>query len=167
MTGHQGLGRNQLDHKDTAKERKHLAHELVREYGALSSSRTASENQALRDKFHERSRQAIDKWVWAYCGTMRAQPGRSKGDDEVMLKSLFPPNWTGPFKVLRVAPCLSAPGRKSMSDKLLYLELPSRMRRVKANLRVSVMRWKPSLNPHDSDDEPRCVPAGFTEYVSV
>ena len=92
------------------------------------------------------------------------QPGRSK-EDEVALKSKLSLNCTGPFKILRVGPCVSAPDGKPVGEKLLYLDLPAGMREVKAKSRVSVKRCKPCLNPHDTDDRPRYLPAGFTEYV--
>ena len=39
------------------------------------------------------------------------------------------------------------------------------MRGMSDKRRVSVMRCKPCLNPHDVDHRPRHLPAGFTEYV--
>ena len=91
---------------------------------------------------------------------------RSKDEDgEHALKSKLSLNWTGPFKILLVGPCDSAPDGKPRRRQVLYLELPTGMRGMSAKRRVSVMRCKPCLNYRDADDRPRPLPAGFTEYV--
>ena len=95
---------------------------------------------------------------------MTTQRGKDE-DGEHALKSKLSLNWTGPFKILHVGPCDSAPDGKPVGDMLLYLELPTGMRGMSAKRRVSMMRCKPCLNPHDVDDRPRHLPAGFTEYV--
>ena len=102
-----------------------------------------------------------------YNSKLAARQTVGSNDDECerVLKSKLSLNWTGPFKVLRVGPCASAPDGQPVGDKLLYLELPPGLRGPSAKRRVSVMRCKLCVNPHDTEDRPRYLPAGFTEYV--
>ena len=160
--GHQSLERDQLEYCDLARERQRLAYRLVREHHAIASSRIARANEGLNDVFHKKPIFTVGGWVWVYNNVTAVQQTK---DDERALKSKLSLNWTGPFKVLRVGPAPSAPDGKPVGDKLLYLDLPSGLRGVNAKRRVSVMRCKPCVNPHDVDDRPRHLPAGFTEYV--
>ncbi len=163
-TGHQSLPRDQLEYCDLARERQRLAYQLVREHHAISSSRLARVNKKVSDVFHKKPLFEAGSWVWVYNSVLTAQQSKSADEDRA-LKSKLSLNWTGPFKVLKVGPCDSAPDGKPLGDKLLYLELPLGVRGVNAKRRVSVMRCKPCLNPHDVEDRPRYLPAGFTEYV--
>ena len=52
-----------------------------------------------------------------------------------------------------------------MGDKLLYLDLPTKLSGPAAKPRVTVTRCKPCANPYDADDMPRHLPAGLTQYV--
>lgn len=165
--GHQGLERDQVEYCDLAKDRQRLAYRLVREHHAIESSRISRANLSLSDIFHKRPVYTAGSWVWVYNSKLAARYSTSSDEDERerSLKSKLCLNWTGPFKVLRVGPCASAPDGQPVGDKLLYLELPPGLRGSSAKRRVSVMRCKPCVNPHDTDDRPRHLPAGFTEYV--
>lgn len=62
--------------------------------------------------------------------------------------------------------CHLCPRWKTVWERLLYLEFPSRMRGDEVETScVSVVRFEPCLNPHYSDDRPRYLSAGFPEYV--
>lgn len=98
-------------------------------------------------------------------GTTSAQRGRLKDDDDVVLESKLFRSWTGPFKILRVGPYASTSYEMSVGHMLLSPELPSGMRGVKSNKDVPVIHLKPCFSPVNSDDRPRYLPAGFTEYV--
>lgn len=82
-----------------------------------------------------------------------------------MLKSKLSLNWTRPFKILRVGPSTSTPDGKHIGDTLLFSNLPSGLREMNAKHRVSVVRHKPCVNPHDADDRCRYLPAGFSECL--
>ena len=164
--GHQSLERDQLEYCDLARDRQRLAYRLVREHHAIESSRIARANHALSDVFHKRPLFTAGSWVWVYNSKLAARQSISDEDErERALKSKLSLNWTGPFKVLRVGPCESAPDGQPVGDKLLYLDLPPGQRGPSAKHRVSIMRCKPCMNPHDTKDRPRHLPAGFTEYV--
>ena len=47
----------------------------------------------------------------------------------------------------------------------MYLDLPSNLSGPAAKPRVTVARCKPCANPYDTDDIPRHLPAGLTQYV--
>ena len=107
------------------------------------------------------------RWVvlFVHNSTMTIQQSSSKDRDESALSSKLSLNWTGPFKALRDGPWDSAPDGKPVGAKLLCWELPTGLRGVNARCRVSSMRCKPCLSPHDSDDRSHYLPAGFTEYA--
>ena len=164
--GHQGLERDQVEYCDLARDRQRLAYQLVREHHVIESSRIARANQALSDVFHKRPLYTVGCWVWVYNSKLAVRQSIGDEDErERVLKSKLSLNWSGPFKVLRVGPCASAPDGQPVGEKLLYLELPPGLRGPSAKRRVSVMRCKPCVNPHDTEDRPRHLPAGFTEYV--
>lgn len=73
--------------------------------------------------------------------------------------------WTGPFKTLAVGPSAEAPDGRPSAAELLYLDLPSDLPGKDSKGRVSVARCKPCANPHDTEDMPRFLPAGLTQYV--
>ena len=64
-----------------------------------------------------------------------------------------------------MGPCSEAPDGHPLASKLLYLDLPSDQPGQDSKRRVSVVRYKPCANPHDTDDLPRFLPAGLTPYV--
>ena len=71
----------------------------------------------------------------------------------------------GPWKILAVGPCETAPDDKPVGDKLLYLDIPTDEPGVKPKNRVSILRCKPCLPPHDSSDMPKQLPRGLSQYV--
>lgn len=78
--------------------------------------------------------------------------------DEVVLKSNLSLKWAGSSKKsLHGGLCAPTPGTRLAGDELLYLELPSGVRRVWATRRV----------PQDFDYGPRYLLAGITKKPSV
>lgn len=69
-----------------------------------------------------------------------------------------PACWT-----LRICPRWEARGRQTS----LSAELPPRLRDLITKGRVTVVRYKPCVNPRDMEDRSRHLPAVFTEYVLV
>ena len=87
--------------------------------------------------------------------------------DAKVLKAKLALNWTGPYKVLAVGPCCSAetPDSSPFGDNLLYFDLPSALPGSDALCRVAIEGCKPCVNPHDSSDMPKYLPAGLTQYL--
>ena len=86
--------------------------------------------------------------------------------DAKVLKAKLALNWTGHHKVLAVGPCSSAdtPDGSPLGDNL-YLNLLSDLPGSDARWRVAIERCKPCANPHGSNDVPKYLPAGLTQYV--
>ena len=88
-------------------------------------------------------------WVWIYylASTItqgpKVGPTASTDADATVLKVKLSLNWTGPFKILEVGPAASAPDKRRLADKVLYLNLPSDMPGASAKPRVTVERCKP------------------------
>lgn len=70
-------------------------------------------------------------------------PTASSDADATVLRVKLSLNWTGPFKILEVGPAASAPDKRPLADKVLYLNLPSDMPGASAKPRVTVERCKP------------------------
>ena len=94
------------------------------------------------------------------------QGGKANTDAKV-LKAKLALNRTGPYKILAVGPCSSAetPDGSPLGDNLLCLDLPSDLPGSDARRRAAIERCKPCANPHDSNDVPKYLPAGLTQYV--
>ena len=93
---------------------------------------------------------------------------RAKPDtDAKVLKAKFSLNWTGPYKLLAVAPCSSVntPDGSRLGAKLLPLDLPFDMPSGDARRRVSGQRCKPCANPNDRGDMPKYFPTGLMQCV--
>ena len=163
--GHQSLGRDQLEYCDLPADRQRRSYELVREQHNLSVSRIERRNSALSHALQKLPVYKIGEWVWIYNSESTIRQGVRSGTDDKVLKAKLSLLWTGPFKILAVGPCAKAPDGKPLADKLLYLDLPSDMPGKDSKHRVSVVRCKPCANPHDTEDMPRFLPAGLTQYV--
>ena len=128
-------------------------------------------NAKLSDALYQRPHCDVGGWLWVYNPAATTRQGSKQGPkgevdaDAQVLKAKLSLNWTGPFKILAVGPCDSAPDRRPVGKKLLYLNLPSDMPGADAKRRVAVERCKPCTNPHDTTDMPRFLPAGLTPYV--
>ena len=87
--------------------------------------------------------------------------------DAKVLKAKLALHWTGPYKVLAVDPCSSAetPDGSPLGDNQLYLDLPSDLPGSDARRRVAIERCKPCAIPYDSNDMPKYLPVGRTQYV--
>ena len=72
-------------------------------------------------------------------------PTASTDADATVLKVRLSLNWTGPSKILEVGPAASAPDKRPLADKVLYLNLPSDMPGASAKPRVAVERCKPCI----------------------
>lgn len=129
-------------------------------------SRIERRNSALSDAFHKLPTYTAGGWVWVHNSESIVRLGVRAGTDDKVLKAKLPLLWTDPFVILAVGPCLKAPDRISLAAKLLFLDLPSDLPGTASKRRVSVVRCKPCLNPHDADDMPRFVPAGLIQVCS-
>ena len=59
----------------------------------------------------------------------------------------------------------SRPDGRSLGAHLLYLNLPNDIPGPGAHCRVSVARFKPCTNPHNTTNLPRYLPAGLSQHV--
>lgn len=86
-------------------------------------------------------------WIYNSASTItqgsKVGPTASTDADATVLKVKLSLNWTGPFKILEVGPAASAPDKRPLADKVLYLNLPSDMPGASAKPRVTVERCKP------------------------
>lgn len=76
-------------------------------------------------------------------------------------------NWNGPSKMLAVGPASADPsvdGRLSAAE-LFYLDLFNDNPGLDASCRVSVTRYKPCANLHDTSDPPRYLVPVLTSCV--
>ena len=162
--GHQFLERDQLEYCNFAVDRHKRAYELVREQHSLNVSRMERRNAKLSDALYQRPRYNMTSAVGCGCTIQRLRPAKAQNKDP-RFKAKISLNWTGPFKILAVGPCDSAPDRRPVGKKLLYLNLPSDMPGADAKRRVAVERCKPCTNPHDNTDMPRFLPADLTPYI--
>ncbi|CAM9862787.1 unnamed protein product [Sphacelaria rigidula] len=89
---------------------------------------------------------------------------KSSSLDEV-LKAKLSLNWTGPWEILPVGPSATAPDKSPVGAKLLYLDFPTDEPGLKPKNRVSMLRCKPCIPPHDSSDMPKQLPVGLSQYV--
>ena len=91
----------------------------------------------------------------------------AQGVDSKTFKDEPSLDWTGPFKIVAVAPSPVAnqPNGRLLGDELLYLDLPSNLSGPAAKPCVTVACFKPCANLYDADNMPRHIPAGFTQYV--
>ena len=105
--------------------------------------------------------------MWVYNTAATICQGPKTDTDVKVLKAKLSLNWTGPYKVLAVAPSTPAdtPDGSPLGVKLLYSDLPSDMPGVGARRRVSVQRCKPCANPNDHNDMPKYFTAGLTQHV--
>ncbi|CAB1099916.1 unnamed protein product [Ectocarpus sp. CCAP 1310/34] len=165
--GHQSLARDQLEYCNLAVDRQRRAYELVREYNALKISRVERRNSSLLDAIHKLPQFTVGGWAWVYNTAATIRPGVQKDTDQQVLKAKFALSWTGPYKVLAVAPTsadATLDGRP-LAHNLLYLDLPSDLSGPAARCRVSVLRCKPCRNPYETDDLPQSLPAELSRYV--
>ena len=149
---HQSLDRDQLAYCDLARERQQRAYELVREQHALTVTRINSRNSALSDAF-SRPKYVAGGWVWIYNAAATIRQGSRENADYKVVKKKLSLNWTGPFEILSVGPCLATdtPDGRPLGDKLLYLDLPTNLSGPAAKPRVTMIRCKPCANPYDAD----------------
>ena len=80
----------------------------MREHQAIALSRLARANKDLSVVFRKKPLFSVGSWTWVYNSATTVQQSRDK-DEEHALKSNLSLSWIGPFKILRVEPCDSAP----------------------------------------------------------
>ncbi len=163
--GHQSLDRDQVEYCDLAADRQRRSYAMVRAQHRLSVSRIERRNSALGDALSKLPVYAVGGWVWVYNSESTIRQGVRSGTDDKVLKAKLSLLWTGPFKILAVGPSPKAPDGSPLAANLLYLDLPSDLPGKDSKRRVSVARCKPCVNPHDTEDIPRFLPAGLTRYV--
>ena len=106
-------------------------------------------------------------WVWIYNTAVTIHQGAKSGTDAEVFQAKLSLNWTGPFKILAVgsSPSDYVPDGRPPAAKLIYLDLPSDMPDPDGHRAVSVARFKPCINPHDSTNLPRYLPPGLIQYI--
>ena len=83
---HQNLDRDQLAHRDLARERQQRAYELVREQHALTVARVNGRNSTLSDGLLRRPKYTAGGWVWVDNIAATIRQGLRKGADNKVLK---------------------------------------------------------------------------------
>ena len=68
----------------------------------------------------------MDGWAWVFNSASTLRQGVKSNADAKVLKAKLAINWTGPYKVLAVAPCSPAdtPDGSPLGDTLFYLDPP-------------------------------------------
>ena len=167
VAGHQSLTREHLVYCNLATDRQQRAHDIVRKHHALTVSRVNHRDSALTDALHPVSQFAVGGWAWVFNSAFTIHQ-RMKANTGVKVPKANPAlNWTYPYKVLAIGPCSSADTLDGppLGDNLLYLDLPSNLPRSDARRRVAIERYMPCANLHDSNDMPKYLPPGLTQYV--
>ena len=105
--------------------------------------------------------------MWVHNPAANIHQGAKSGTDAKVFKEKLSPNWTGPFNSLAVGPSPSdsTPDGRPLAAKQIYVDLPNDMPGPDAHCRVSIARYNPCANPHDTTDLPRYLPAELTQYV--
>ena len=167
VAGHQRLARDYLAYCDLATDRQQRANDIVRKHHALTVSRVNRPNSALADTLCPVRKFAMGGWAWVYNSASTIHQGVKANTDAKVLKAKVALSWTGPYKVLAVGPCSSVatPDGSPLGDNLLYLDLHSALPGSDACWRVAIERCKPYANPHDSNDVPKYLSSGLTQYV--
>ena len=167
VVGHQSLARDHLAYCDLAPDRQKRANDIVRAHHALNVSRVNRRASALADALRAAPNFAVGGWAWVYNSPSTIHQGVRVNTDAKVLKAKLALNWTGPYKLLAVGPCSAAetPDGSPLGSNLLYLDLPSDLPGSNVRRRVAMERCKPCANPHDSEDMPKYLPAGLTQYV--
>ena len=167
VEGHQGLARDHLVYCDLATDRQKRANDIVRAHHALIVSRVNRRNSALANALRPAPNFATGGWAWVHNFASTIRQGVKANTDAKVLKAKLAFNWTDPYKILAVGPCSAAatPDGLPLGSNLLYLGLPSDQPGSDACRRVAIELCKPCANPHDSEDMPKYLPAGLTQYV--
>ena len=105
--------------------------------------------------------------MWTYNTAATIRQGTKAGTDSKVLKAKLSLNWTRPFKIIAVgpSPAEATPAGRPLVSKPLYFDLSNDMTGAGAPCRVSVVRYGPCGNPHNSPDLPRFLPEGLRPYV--
>ena len=164
VKGHTGERQDQLLYLDIVRERQQRAFELVQESHLIAMSKIQRSNTKLLAILHKLPNFEVGNWVWTY--NPQAIIGQGGGGDSSQIVTKLSLNWTGPYKILVVAPGLGPDGRP-VADKTLelYLDLPTDMPGKDQKKRVSLDRCKMCHNPSDDLDIPKYLPAGLSKYV--
>ena len=131
---------------------------------ALAVTRIESRNSSLATALLKLPSFKVGEGIRVYNTTATIRQGVRKNTDDQFLKAKLAFNWTGPFKILAVGPsiALETPDVSPMAAKLLFLDLPHDRSGPHPKRRVNVARCKQCINPHDTSDMPKYMPAGLT-----
>ena len=159
VVGHQSLARDHLAYWAQAASRQKRANDIVHAHHAPIVSRVNRRNSALTDALHP------TPWVYNSASTLRQD--LKANTDAKGLKAKLALIWTGAYKIPAIGPCYAAktPDGSPLGGNLLHLDLHSNLPGSDARRRVAIKRCKPCVNPHDSEDMPKYLPAGLTQYV--
>ena len=165
--GHQSLDRDIREYHDLLSHRLRLTYDLVREQNQINLAKANSANAMLDAVMHKRPVWKVGEWVWVYNDVQTIRQGASadQASPDKVLTAKLSLNWTGPWKILGVGPSATAPDDRPLGEKLLYLDFPTDEAGPAPKNRVSVLRCKPCIAPHDSTDMPQQLPLGLSQYV--
>lgn len=156
---HQNLTRGIAAYCNLAANRQRHPHDIVREQRAIPD--------ALPNALNKVFPYTAGGWDWTYHTAATIRQDAAKDTNGGVLKYKLTLNWTAAYKILAVDPCPTdaLPDDRPLVDKLLYLNLPPDVPGPNAKRRLSVLRCKPFLNPHDMFDMPRYLSAGLPWFV--
>ena len=122
VAGHQSLAHDHLAYCDLATDRQQRACDIVRKYRALTVSRVERRNSFFSSALRAVPEFAVGGWVWVYNTAATIRQGAKMDTDAKVLKAKLSLNWTGPYKVLALAPCSSADTQDGspLGAKFLY-----------------------------------------------
>ena len=167
VVGHQSLARDHLNYCDLATARQTRVNGIVRAHHALAVARLNRRNSAHADALRPAPNFATGGLAWVYNSASTTLQCVKANTDAKVLKAKLALNWTGTCKIVAVGPCSAAetPDGLPLGSNLIYLDLPSDLPGSNARRRVAIERCKPCVNPHDSGDMPKYLPAGLTQHV--
>ena len=125
----------------------------------LTVSRVERRNSTLSDALHQAPNFVVGNWAWMYTTASTTRQNSKAGTDTKVPKAKLAVNWTGPYKILAVGPCLPSdtPDGSPLGDKVLYLDLPTDTPGADAHRRVIVERLLLCANTHDHGDTCPCI----------
>ena len=131
VRGHQGLRLDQLEFLQLMRERQNRAYELVKKEDFLITAKHQAANEKLNSIFRQRPNFAAGQCVWVYDDKSTISGGgkhklKAAVDGSTRKSFAFVSNlahcWTGPYKVLLVAPG-KAPDGNLVGRNLLLLDM--------------------------------------------
>lgn len=156
-----------MDYLKSLGTRQPDAYRLVAEGDRLKKKRHRAANEQIINAVRKRPVYEVGQWMWVYDDqhTLATAVG-DKGADALAvqrrIKGKLANEWVGPCKVLGVGPC-EVEGH-CVGPKLSFLDMPYDKT---TNPRVSVLRCKRCILPHEERELPRYLPWNLSAYVLI